>query len=572
MKKYFFESKILLFLVLLFTLLFSITEIYFAFVLGDIINVSVSRNSLGFKKYIISAIAIVLCDTIFSYCVKIFRGLFIKNTMISLKKNIFSSIIYKDISSFNSQNSANYISAINNDTNLIEQDYFVNILNGFQYIFLFALGTYSIFKLNVSIAIVVFAIEFIPILIPLLFQKEMGKKKKEYSDSLGSFTTKIKDIFTGFEIIKSFNIEQKIKKDFDNSNNNVEKKKFSSTKLEAIVNSLSSLFGFMAFFVPLSFGTYLTLKGKFTVGGMLTSVQLMNYIVNPILNYSTILNKIKGIKPVNQKIENIINENNNMDVGIAKNSFDESIEFKNVSFSYNDERLILDDINLAINKNEKIAIVGKSGSGKSTLLKLILRQYDNYTGQISIDKQDIKNIKFSSIYKLISIIHQNVFMFDDTIESNIALYNDYTSKEIDKSINLSGLKNLIEVLPNGKETMVGENGSNLSGGEKQRISIARALIKNTPIILLDEATASLDTKTSCEIENSLLNIKELTSVIVTHKLNPSLLKKYDKIIVLDEGKIIEKGNFNELIDNKGYFYNLYSIEKIALPEPVKSFM
>ena len=219
---------------------------------------------------------------------------------------------------------------------------------------------------------------------------------------------------------------------------------------------------------------------------------------------------------------------------------------------------------LNINKGEKVAIVGRSGSGKSTLLRLVLRYYDDYAGKILIDGRNIKDIKLSSIYELMSIIQQNVFMFDDSIEANISLYGDYTDEEIDRVIKLSGLKSLIVSLTNGKKTMVGENGSNLSGGEKQRISIARALIKNTPIILLDEATANLDAETSYDIEDSLLDIEGLTSLVVTHKLNPELLKKYDKIIVLENGKIIEEGNFYKLMEQKGFFYNLYSIEKVAV--------
>lgn len=564
MKKYLFKSRSLFLFNLLFAILLSIVQVYFAIILGNIVDVSVSGNGLGFKKVVYLGIGAMAAEAILAYLVRIFRGLFIKSSMLSLKKDVFNSVMSKDMASFNSQNTADYISTINNDTNLIEQDYFVNILNSFQYISLFILGTYSIFKLNIYIAIAAFAIGFIPIFIPLFFQKEMGKRKSEYSNSLSSFTLKIKDIFTGFEVIKSFNIEEKTAEDFSNSNNTVEKKKYSSTKLEASVNSLSEFFGSLVFFVPLGLGTYLVLKGKFTTGGMLTSVQLMNYIVNPILNYSAIVNKIKGIKPINEKIEKIITENNGEDTGSIKDNFNQSIELKNISFYYNKERQILDSIDLNINKGEKVAIVGRSGSGKSTLLRLVLRYYDDYAGKILIDGRNIKDIKLSSIYELMSIIQQNVFMFDDSIEANISLYGDYTDEEIDRVIKLSGLKSLIVSLTNGKKTMVGENGSNLSGGEKQRISIARALIKNTPIILLDEATANLDAETSYDIEDSLLDIEGLTSLVVTHKLNPELLKKYDKIIVLENGKIIEEGNFYKLMEQKGFFYNLYSIEKVAV--------
>lgn len=563
MKKYLYKSKGLLFLNLVFAIIHSALGIYFAFILGNIVDISVNGSLLEFKKILILGILLMVINAILSYLIRIFLGKYIKNTMTSLKGDIFNSILSKNISSFGSENTANYISALNNDTNLIEQDYFLNILTSFQYLSLFILGTYSILRLNIYIAIATFVIGFIPLFIPVFFQKEMAKRKEEYSKSLSGFTTKIKDIFSGFEVIKSFNIEDKTKEDFNISNNTVEDKKYASAKIEAIVNSLSEFFGFMIFLVPLGLGTYLVLKGKFTTGAMLTAVQLMNYIVHPILNFSTIVNKIKGIKPINEKLINIINSSNGKDTGIIKEDFRNSIEINNLSFSYNEKRKILKNINLNINKGEKVAIVGRSGSGKSTLLKLILRYYDDYNGEIIIDGVNSKDIKLSSIYEIMSIIQQNVFMFDDSIESNIALYGDYSDKEIDKAILNSGLKSLIDSLPNGKDTSVGENGSNLSGGEKQRVSIARALIKNTPIILLDEATASLDAETSFEIENSLLNIEGLTSLVVTHKLNPELLKKYDKIVVLENGEVVEIGSFEDLMEKREFFYSLYSLEKVA---------
>ena len=370
-------------------------------------------------------------------------------------------------------------------------------------------------------------------------------------------------MFSGFEVIKSFNIEEKTKEDFQASNYNVENRKYRFGIFESFTNHLSLMLGMLVFFAPLGLGTYLTIIGKFTVGGMLASVQLTNYIANPLMNLSNIIGKIKGAKPINEKLEAIIRELNGDDSGEYKGHFTDSIEFKNVSFSYNEERRILNDVSLKINKGEKVAIVGKSGSGKSSLLRLLLRYYDGYEGTITMDDADIKGISLSSIYNMISIIQQDVFMFDDDITSNIALYGDYGQDEIDTAIELSCLWELVARLPQGKNSPVGENGCNLSGGEKQRISIARALVKKTQIILLDEATGSLDSKTAYDIESSLLDIEDLTSIVVTHKLSEDLLKRYDKIVALDGGRVVEVGTFRELIDRGEYFYSLYNVERAA---------
>lgn len=563
MKRYFLKSKLLLICDILAIILSSITSIYMAFILREITDISYSGEFHKLKTTIVIMLGYIFLVFITGFTKRILRRKLLQNIMYNVKKDVFNSIISKSISSFTSTNTSNYISTLNNDVILVEQDYFASLIDNFSDMVTFIFGTYSIFKLNVYVAIAILATGSISILIPILFQKELGNLKKDYSDGLGSFTTKIKDMFSGFEVIKSFNIEEKIINDFDASNNNLEVKKYRSGFFESLINSISEFFGFIMFFVPLGLGTYLTLQGKFTAGGMIASVQLTNYVVNPLVNFSNLIGKLKSIKPVNEKIESLISENNKNDIGLIKDSFNSSIKFSNISFSYNEDRKIIDNIDFNINKGEKIAIVGKSGSGKSTLLRLLLRYYDNYEGSISIDNCNTKDINLSSLYELISIIGQNVFMFDDTISNNISLYGNYEDAEIDKAIRLSGLNSLIYNLPKGKNSSVGENGSNLSGGEKQRISIARALIKKTPIILLDEATGSLDPKTAYEIEDSLLSIKDLTSIVITHKLSEELLSRYDKIIVLDKGKIIEMDNFNILIENKGYFYSLFNVEKVA---------
>lgn len=213
-------------------------------------------------------------------------------------------------------------------------------------------------------------------------------------------------------------------------------------------------------------------------------------------------------------------------------------------------------------KGKKYAFVGMSGSGKSTILKLLLKQYEDFKGSILIDNINFSEINRSDIYDLISIIHQNVFLFDNTVENNITLFTDYPKVEINSAIKLSGLNDLIENLSKGVESLVGENGNLISGGEKQRISIARALIRKTPILILDEAMASLDNETAYSIENTVLNMENITAIVVMHRLTENLLKKYDKIFTLKNGQIIEEGTFEELINLNGYFYNLFSIGKV----------
>lgn len=270
---------------------------------------------------------------------------------------------------------------------------------------------------------------------------------------------------------------------------------------------------------------------------MVAVTQLSGNITNPIFSMIEAFNKAKAVGDINDKLINMMSKNNQEDNGIEIDEFNEKIEIRNLTYSFDNNRNILKNINLDLYKGKKYAIVG--GSGKSTLIKLILGYYNNYTGNVYIDGIDNRKIRRKSIFKICSIIHQNVFMFDDTVKNNITLYNNYSDKIVDTSIKKAGLNNLINKLEGGINTRVNENGNNFSGGEKQRIAIARAFVKGSNMIILDEATSSLDNETAYNIEDSLLNIKDITCLVVTHRYNSEILRRYDNIIVIKDGKLYE---------------------------------
>ena len=282
-------------------------------------------------------------------------------------------------------------------------------------------------------------------------------------------------------------------------------------------------------------------KGEISVGTAIIIIQLSTHIVGPVKTSISLINQIKSVSLIVDKIDEILCDSSEEIEDLSLEKFGKNIEIKNLNFSYSDERQALNNINLTFEKNKKYAIVGESGSGKSTLTKLLMRYYKNYTGEILIDNKNLQKILSHDLYKNISMIQQNVFMFDDSIKENIKLYADYSDDEILEVCGRSGLSNLISILPNGINSLVGENGNKLSGGEKQRIAIARSLINDTKILILDESTSALDNETAYNLETSLLSINDLTLVVVTHKLIKNILLSYDEIIVMKDGMIIEKG-------------------------------
>jgi ATP-binding cassette subfamily C protein len=559
MKKYFLKYKGLLLINFLAIALSAFANVYLAFVLKSIVDVGTSGTVNQLLISMLYSLGYVGICMLIDYMRRYLESVYIKKTLLYTKGEIFSKVLGKNIRSFNSTNSAQYISTLTNDITILEQDYFLNLLQIFYYIVSFLIGTIAIISLSIYITISIFIIGFIPVLIPILLGNKIASIKKVYSDNLSLFTSKVKDIFSGFEVIKCFNIEDRIKNEYDSSNYKVEHSKYKFSLLSYFSQILSEVFGFLMFFAALGLGTYFVIKGTFTIGSMIAAVQLMNNIVNPILNLAERLNKLQSVKLIGKKIMDIVKEEDKIDEGIRKDVFTDDIKFNNVDFSYTPDRKALNGISLKIKKGLKYAVVGGSGCGKSTILKLLLRYYEDFDGSINIDGVDNRNINIADLYSLISVIQQNVFMFDSSIKENITLFHDYSSANIDRVIKLSGLETLIKSLPNGIESSVGENGNNLSGGEKQRIAIARALIKSTPILILDEATSALDNETAYNIEKSLLSVDELTSIVVTHKLIDDILRKYDGIIVMKNGKVAETGTFDELMNKKQYFYSLYNV-------------
>lgn len=540
--------------------LVALASICFDFLMGFIVDIFASGDSSKFATITITSISLIVIMFVTEYIDGVVMSSYIKNTVNYLRTDIFSKVINKDIKDFSLDNSGKYISILYNDIKIIEDSFFNNLFQVISCIISFAISLVVLFSISPSIVIFISIFGVLGFIIPNALSKKLVIQKNKYSENLEQVTSVTKDLFSGFEVIKGFNISNKINEIFNIASNNVETSKKNYSVLEAIIRGFSLSFSVTIYLGVLLLGGYLMYKKSITVGTAIIIIQLSTHIVGPVKLSISLINQIRSVSLIADKIENLLEDTKDSFENTKLNNFTSSIEIKNLNFSYNEERKALYNINLKINKNKKYAIVGESGSGKSTLIKLIMRYYSDYEGKIIIDDNDLKNIYSSDLYKNISMIQQNVFMFDDSIKENIRLYSNHTDDEIINSCERSGLNKLIDRLPKGINSLVGENGNKLSGGEKQRIAIARALINNTQILILDESTSALDNETAYNLEKSLLDLNDLTLITVTHKLIKSILINYDEIIVMKNGKIIEIGNFYNLLNQKGYFYSLYTIQ------------
>lgn len=558
--KYALEYKWQFFLRVITISLVALASICFDFIMGFIVDIFASGQVEKFIPIVTVTIVLIMIMFLTEYLDGLVMSNYIKNTVNYLRCDVFSKLINKDIKDFSLDNSGKYISVLYNDIKLIEDNFLNNIFLVISSLLSFFISLCALFYISPYIVIFISIFGVLGFIIPNALSKKLVIEKNEYSRNLEEITSVTKDLFSGFEVIKGFNISKKINKIFVKNSLNVENSKRKCSILEAIIKGFSLAFSVTIYLGVLILGGYLMYKKSISVGTAIIIIQLSTHIVGPVKTSISLINQIKSVSLIGKKVEDILNVNNESEECEEIKYFTDCIDIKNLNFSYTKERNALKNINLKFERNKKYAIVGESGCGKSTLIKLIMRYYNEYEGKITIDNKDLNKIYSSDLYKTISMIQQNVFMFDDSIKENIRLFSNYSDESVIESCKRSGIMGLINRLEDGINSLVGENGNKLSGGEKQRIAIARALINETKILILDESTSALDNETAYSLEKSLLNLENLTMIVVTHKLIKNLLIDYDEIIVMKDGMVIEKGSFEELIDIKGYFYSLYYIQ------------
>ena len=543
---------------MIFNILVPLTDIAFAYSIKIIIDSGMSQNREALTQAILIGAIVIFIYASLNFISLRLRNKLVRQIMSRYKNKVFKSILDRDYREFSKEKSGKFISILTENMKKIEQDYLHQYFNISKNISLMIFSLVAMFIGNWFLTLLVIIASIIPMMISGFIGQKSASLQKRAMIVDQKYLAKVKDILAGFLVIKSFNVKDAICEDYSHESEKFDEINFIKGKFDILSNVISQLSGMIVFLVAFGGGMYLVFGGHTTIGSVTAIVQLVNFVVMPLNEIGVGMSKFReGQATLNSfEVKDVIE----LQTGKRKEYFDDVISFSNVDFSYpNTEEKIFNNLSLQIKKGEKIAIVGMSGSGKSTLLNLLLRFYDVTSGYISIDNQDLQAISAESLYNLMTIVQQDVYIFDDTLKANITLSQSFTEDDIKKAVQQSGLESYILENELGLQTSCGENGSNLSGGERQRLSIARALIRKTPILLLDEATSSLDNKVTTEIENSILEIQDLTVLVVTHKLNKSMLKKYNRILFMKNGVIVEDGSFDNLMDRKDEFYKLVEL-------------
>jgi len=483
---------------------------------------------------------------------------FLERAMRQYKDFAFKKLTGKSISSFRDESAAGYLSALTNDAVSIETNYLAQMLAMITKAVTFIGALLLMCRYSLLMTAIAAGLTVLPMIASLLTGNRLQTVESRVSERNGEFTAALSDCLAGFTVVKNFKAEREIFRLFAQSNKALEHEKFTGRRIKTLVGMIGAVTGIFAQLGVFIAGVYLSMKGgSMTPGAVVLFVNLMNFIISPIAELPGLLACRKAALGLVDKLAAALERSSSREGSETLNKLEHGIRLENVSFAYEPGKTVLHGINAEFEAGKAYALVGGSGSGKSTLLNLLMAAETNYSGHIFADGIELSDISTESLYGTMAAIQQNVFVFNASIKDNVSMFRDFPKTEMDEAIARAHLGALIR--ERGEDYLCGENGSGLSGGEKQRISIARSLLKKSSVLLADEVTAALDAQTAHRVSSDILDLQGITRIVVTHTLEESLLRRYDKIFVLRGGRIEEAGSFADLMANKGYFYALFTV-------------
>lgn len=560
--KQFYKGNRLNVAIVVFSLLLGmVVSMWISWLLQLIVDLISGVNiGFSFEEVVWLSVGLLLADAVFTTLKYFFLPRFMAKGMAQYKNYVYKKLSEKSVSAFSGENTSLYISALSNDTQVIKTGYLYNIFAIIYSALLLvsAIALMCYYSVILTVLSILFAL--LPFIAALATGNMMVTAEKTLSKKNQSYLETLKDSLIGFSVIKSFKAEAQMYRIFSNKIREAAKAEVTAQKRKILVQAIASASGNILQIGIFLVGAYFALSGgAISAGTAIVFVQLLNFVINPVQQIPQALAERKAAKALIEKLATALEENVREEGKTQKTELKNAIELRNITFGYKENKTVLNGVDFLFEKGKSYCVVGSSGSGKTTLLNMLTAANSIYSGAVYYDGTDLRDIASEALYEMVSVIQQNVFIFDASVRENITLFREFPKEEVERAVHLSGLSELIA--ERGEEYLCGENGKNLSGGEKQRIAIARSLLRKSQVLLVDEATASLDRETAFNVSSSLLALDGVTKIIVTHALEGGLLKKYDCILCMKNGRICEYGSFEELMERKGYFYSLYTVSQ-----------
>ena len=510
---------------------------YMSLITRDIVDISFTKERIGFddkaKMLILMAALLLIMQTLLSVC----KGYYRRKTNANLKVYYISEVFKKNINEFNKDSNSKYVSHITNDLNNLDLDFIDGIFELAMAVIQFLVFIVIIGGVNQKILVIILLLGITMGFVSSRMSKPLKKLYEERSGLYGKYTNYISEVLNAFRIIRVNNLFSKILGSFGEKNKQLQAKSYHIEKTSTFIYAFQNFTINLTVLGVLGISVYYAINGELSFGGVVLILSNFSSLIGPFERASELFPKIVSSKTLFKTLDESLKNTEESNEFLELDKFGCEIELVDVSFNYDDNR-VLEGVNLKLEKGKKYLIVGPSGGGKSTLLKLLRKYFKPKSGKILVDGKDLASIKKESFFKTISNVEQNVFIFDDTLRNNLTLYRDLSEESLKAAISEAGLESFIRNLPRGLDTVIEDNGRNISGGERSRIAIARALLNKSEILILDEAFQSLDYDTAKDIEETILSIKELTVLNVSHIIIGENKTLYDEMLFVDNRKVL----------------------------------
>lgn len=458
----------------------------------------------------------------------------------SLRGDLYDGIMRRSITHFEEHDTAEYMSFVNSNASTLVQnlsrpvfyliDYGVSALVVLSIMFYYS-------PLLAAVSLVCGAFSMI---LPLRFNKKLERQIMDNVMKNAALNVQLKEALNGHEVISSFGVLSKLRGRFIKSNTDVAE---TESKMGVTISELENVGQIMdraAWFITFLIAGTMAARGDISIGTLVMFISLFGYFSGSMTIYAQLLPLLLSNKENATMMLDMIDDDSAEFTGAERVSLEDAIEVRDLSFRYKEEVPVLEHLNFIVHKNEKVALTGPSGCGKSTLIRLLTGIYANYSGGIHYDGTELHDVDIEKLRGLVTVIHQNTFIFNETVRFNICLGENFSEEALTRALRLSGVDRFLSSVEGGLDGDCGENGSLFSGGQRQRIALARALIRNVKVLILDEGVSAIDVATANEIEQELLDMKDLTLLTVTHRIKDGLIGQYDRIMVMKDGMVKER--------------------------------
>ncbi len=570
--RYLSKYKIALIIVILFTIASTVFSVVGPKTLGnattELFNGVISKYTGGaginftkIGKILLFLLALYICSAIFSYIQGIIMTNISQKLAYRLRKEVSKKINKLPMKFYDNKTHGEILSVITNDIDTLSQN--LNIE---------ATQVISSVATIIGILIMMFSIDWIMTLVALLtlplsiviiafiMKKSQGYFKSQ-QDYLADVNGEVEEMFSNQSVIRVFNAENKMISKFEYDNNKLADVAWKSNFVSGLMHPIMNFVGNLGYVVIAILGSYFAIIGRITVGNIQSFIQYTKNFTNPIAQIAQISNMLQSMVAASERVFEFLDEEEEKEKNkkfIPTNKIEGSVEFKNVKFGYNQDKIIINDFSAKVKPGQKIAIVGPTGAGKTTIVKLLMRFYDLNSGEILVDGHNINDYRKEDIRGLFGMVLQDTWLFNGTIMENIRYGRlEATDDEVIEACKMAHVHHFIQTLPDGYNMILNEETTNISGGQKQLLTIARAILADPKILILDEATSSVDTRTEILIQKAMDKLMEgRTSFIIAHRL--STIKNADLILVMDSGDIVEQGTHEELLKKNGFYAKLYN--------------